>query len=300
LYLGTTRFTGKWGPPDKDNFGAQLWRSDDGLTWQIVTKDAFGSYHGRIAKLGIVGRRLCASTWNVEEAGDTSSNLYCSIWGEPSTWTKEFDGSAYGKNQFAITGMLDYGAYQYISTSAQGKEVPQLWRRMEGFNWEQVNTAPINSSAGVVNRSFFDLVPFNGSMFMSVATPRKEIYLGATIWRCTLCNGSDWVKATPADGFGDPENTQISQAVVGKNLYAVVGNGKKGNEIWQATPLKLPPGALTWKKITGGGWGDSSNFVDIWSAPVLVFKNVLHIGMFSNGTKGGGVWKLCPTAAVCK
>lgn len=70
LYVGTVSQdinTVNWGDPAANPSPSQIWRSKDGLTWEVVVKDGFGDWTNyKLESLYVFEGQLYAGTWSVE------------------------------------------------------------------------------------------------------------------------------------------------------------------------------------------------------------------------------------------
>jgi len=135
----------------------------------------------------------------------------------------------------------------------------------------------------------------------SMAVYNKFLYVafhhadggGSTIWRCQICNGSDWSKVVN-NGFNN-SNANLDPVLVAlkTGLYAIVGDSVDGLLVYQSKD------GLTWVKVGSNGLGSSNNLETDWSNAATVLNNTFYLGSV-NVYNGGGVWKFCPTSASCK
>ena len=128
------------------------------------------------------------------------------------------------------------------------------------------------------------LAAFNGYLFASTAHYTGG---GAQVWRCVLCDGSDWSKVVD-NGFGNPNTNNISAlAVMNGQLYFVVGNNSTGLEVWRSSN----GGSGTWSQVGFAGFDTSNNYEPYWDNSTTVFNNNLYIGTFTRSL-GGQIWEL--------
>ena len=109
---------------------------------------------------------------------------------------------------------------------------------------------------------------------------------GAELWRCELCDGSDWQEVPIAKGFGNPNNVIISSLIPsGNTLYAITINRETGMEVWSTQD------GTTWDQVGFDGFGDSNNYQPYWDNSITVFNNRLYVGTISlYGAQGGEIW----------
>lgn len=155
-----------------------------------------------------------------------------------------------------------------------------MWYTSDGTNWSQVNADgfgdPYNSSV--------TLERFEGYLYAGTYNYWKSDNPGCELWRCQLCQGSDWQQVPIQKGFGDTENRAIRSLVVFNNaLYAATYNGTSGIEVWCSSD------GMSWNQVNADGFGDSNNRFPYWDNSVTVSNNGLYIGTWNN-TDGGEVW----------
>jgi len=81
-----------------------------------------------------------------------------------------------------------------------------------------------------------------------------------------------------------------------------MANFDSGIQVWSASTKmvsKDPLSAHVWTHLGSDGLGSSSNISPNHNNSTIVINGTLYFGVL-NFTNGGGVWKFCPTAAVCK
>lgn len=265
----------------------QMWRSPDGLTWQVVVLDGFGSEDtGIIYMPGMMGGKLCAATSNQ----NTGSELWCSASGDRGTWTREVAlrdlSNPFG---WEINALVEFNGTVYISTNNWTDESwpgAQIWRKT-GETWTQVNASGFGSPE---QTGIHSMVVFNKYLYASTECARSGCF--SHVYRCQLCDGSDWVNVTPV-GLPDTSITMPALQVIGKSLYVVFGDGETGLSAWSTT------NGLAWKQIASYGIGDAGNGF-VWARnAVTEFNKSLYIGT-SNEVNGAQIWKHCPTKKNCK
>jgi len=285
LYAGTKNGTY---PDFNDTNGGEIWRSADGLTWQMVMKGGFGDVNNaQIYLPGTMGGKLCASTFNRASGAE----LWCSATGEPGSWSRDLllKDLSYSPN-WDLPTLVEFNGAVYLGPRNWNVEAgngAQVWRKVGSGPWQPVSDPGFGDSG---NSAVDSLVPFQGYLYAATAQAGGG---NAQIYRCQACAGSDWQEVTPA---GLPPNTlgDTGLQVVGKNLYVAISNFVTGLEVWGTST------GLTWKQVGAAGLGDSNNMY-IWSHfPLVSFKNSLYLGTADWVATGGEVWKYCPTKKVCK
>jgi len=125
------------------------------------------------------------------------------------------------------------------------------------------------------------LATFNGYLY---ASAHHRSGAGTQVWRCQVCDGSDWQKVVD-NGFGNPDTRRTpALEVFDGHLCFVVGNQETGLEVWRTQ------NGTDWQQVGFAGFGDSNNGAPYWDNSVAVFNNRLYIGT-SNSANGGEVWR---------
>jgi hypothetical protein len=264
-----------------DVTGGEVWRSVNGLDWTQVISQGFGdSTNGEVVRFTVFGDILYASTasYTTTHGGE----IWRTSTGNNGDWTRVVTNGFNGDfgNVMAISfGSFSGYLYAGTSNSTTGGEA---WRTSNGITWTQVNTDGFGTAN---NPAVSALASFNGYLYAS--TRGKSGVSGAQVWRCQVCDGSDWTK-TVDNGFGNI-NARLSSALEAFNsrLYFVVGNASTGMEVWQTVD------GTNWQQVGFAGFGDSHNTQPDWDNSVVVFDNYLFIGT-ANSTNGGQIWLYLP------
>jgi PKD repeat protein len=261
-------YAGIWNQVD----GGEVWRSSNGLNWSRVAKQGFGVPTNEIFRLAVFSDTLYAGTWS------TTAEIWRSSTGISGDWTRVVTNGFGDARNMAILSFEPFSGYLYAGTynTATGGEV---WRMNDGMTWTQVNA----DGFGTVNyRHVSALTAFNGYLYAS--TTGKPGITGASVWRCQICDGSDWQKVVD-NGFGNVTTLELSALeVFDGNLYFVVGNPTTGMEVWRTVA------GTNWEQVGFAGFGDSNNYASYWDNSVAVFNNRLFIGT-ANSANGGEVWR---------
>ena len=280
LYAGTGNYTS-----DTTSNGGQLWRSPDGYTWQPIETDGFGNPNNvEIFYLTQIGANLCATT--LDQAGD-GAQLWCSPSGDPGTWTQDGANGLGNTNNSAFPSSQTYNGDVFMGTynTVNGAEIYQ--KTLPSGSWNKVAENGMGDSG---NQGVSSMAVYN--KFLYVAFHHADGG-GSTIWRCQVCNGSDWMNVM-ANGHGN-SNANLDPVLVAlkTGLYAIVGDSVDGLLVYQSKD------GLTWVKVGSNGLGSSNNLETDWSNAATVLNNTFYLGSV-NVYNGGGVWKFCPTSASCK
>lgn len=259
--------------------GGQIWRSSDGNTWEEIISDGFGlPTNVEIIRFGELGADLYASTWSYTTTHGTE--LWRSSSGDALDWTRVvtsgFDGDA---NNEAVMSLEVYSDTLFAGTwnRTTGGEV---WASSDGLSWKQVNA----DGFGTVNNEVISaLAAFKGMLYASTRTAGSGV--GNEVWRCQLCDSSDWSKVVD-NGFGNVETDSNSALeVLSDYLYFAVGNMSTGIEVWRS----LDGSSATWKQVAFEGFGDSNNIAPYYDNSVTVSGSSLYVGTV-NFADGGEVW----------
>ncbi|GAP16731.1 NHL repeat-containing protein [Levilinea saccharolytica] len=273
------------------NNGGQIWRTADGLSWQIVVNNGFdqGQRNPEVFRMMKLGNELCATTWS---AG-AGAQLWCSATGDSGSWEpKDLGGDGFGSDDnIAILDAVEYQDAWYASTNNAG-EGAQVWRRSLGGTWNQVN---ISGFGDPDNTMIPSLVPFNGSLY---AITHHRVGGSSEIWRCRnqCTKTSDWQFIADGENLGGDINYRVmsSLAIVGKYLVVVMGNPDLGLVVFTT-----PDGVTWWSQAGPSGMGNSGNSRIYYTNALFPYKGNLYMGVINRNT-GGSVWKFCPTKKVCK
>ena len=288
------------------NSGGQIWRTMDGLTWQIVVNNGFdqGQRNPEVFRMMKLDNQLCATTWS----NNSGSQLWCSPSGDLGSWVQEdLGGDGFGQSDnIAISDVIEYQGGWYAATfhanyDDDGDGNPddldadadggQVWLRGKNGIWTQVN----ENGFGVPENVFISsLVPFTGGLYaMAVHGPGES----SQIWRCKgKCDkAADWEFVTDGETLGGDWNYRrgAGLVLVGTRLVAVMGNNDLGLGVF--TTLD----GNTWAQVGLPGMGNSNNQLTYYANSLYPYKGNLYMGVFNRGT-GGSVWKFCPTKKVCK
>jgi len=279
---GLIEYNGKLyaGTGSDDINGGEIWRSDNGSSWTNVVSSGFGDpTNGEVLVFEIFKDMLYAGTWSYTNSHGTE--IWRSNTGNAGSWTRVvqngFNMDTYntGVQTFAV-----YDNYLYAGTGNfnTGGEV---WRTSNGTSWNQVNTDGFGDQ---YNRRIV-LEPFGIYLYAGTYNYSNSDNPGCELWRCQVCDGSDWSQVPIAKGFGDTENRWIQAMTVYENkLYAFTMNYTTGTEVWYSSD------GLNWNQGNPDGFGDSSNAYVIDDG-ALVHNNKLYVGT-RNFAHGGEIWMI--------
>jgi hypothetical protein len=257
--------------------GGEVWRSSDGLNWTRVVEQGFGDpTNAEVFRFAVFNNRLYAATCSYTTTHGTE--IWRSATGNAGDWERVVsNGFGDPQNECAISFGV-FGGYLYAGTYNRGTG-GEVWRSNTGDSgsWSQVNTDGFGDADNAVVTA---LAAFKGHLYAS--TTRRP-GAGAQIWRCKVCDGSDWQKVVD-NGFGNADTRGASALeVFNEHLYFIVGNYVTGMEVWRTAD------GTHWEQVGFAGFGDSNNLAPYWDNPVTVFNNRLFIGTW-NWANGGEVW----------
>jgi len=267
-------YAGTWA--DEVN-GGEIWRSQNGRDWSPVVSGGFGNaINSEIHHFVTFKDQLYATTWSSSDLHGTE--LWRSSTGNPGSWSKVvFNGFNNDVNNAVALSLHVFDGYLYAGTlnTTTGGEV---WRSSSGTTWTQVN---VDGFGIAENRGVSALRDFNGYLY--AATRGTPTVSGDQVWRCQICDGSDWKKVVN-NGFGNDETSDSAALVVLKSsLYLVAGNASTGAEVWRTSE------GTNWEQVDSAGFGDSNNRQPYWGNSIGVFQDRLFVGV-SNGANGGEIW----------
>ncbi len=269
LYVGTIA--------DEVN-GGEVWRSENGLDWSRVVSQGFSDQtNAEVSRFAVFNDQLYASTWSYTNTHGLE--MWRSGTGDAGDWTRVvengFDGDV---NNATALSLEVFNSYLYAGTwnTTTGGEV---WRSSNGAAWAQVN---VDGFGTTNNRGVSALANFKGYLY--AATRGTPDVIGDEVWRCQLCDSTDWTKVVD-NGFGNAEtNSSAALEVFNGYLYLVIGNVLTGLEVWRT------PDGTEWQQIGFGGFGDNNNRQSYWDSSLSIFDGHLFIGT-SNNANGGEIWR---------
>jgi PKD repeat protein len=255
--------------------GGEVWRSSNGLNWSRVARQGFGvPTNGEIFRFAVFSDTLYASTLSYTTAH--GAEIWRSSTGVSGDWTRVVTNGFGDANNSGIFSFEVFNSYLYAGTyKSTGGEV---WRTNDGTTWTRVNTDGFGDTGNCYVPA---LAAFNSYLY---ASTYHRSGAGAQVWRCQVCDGSDWQKMVD-NGFGNV-NTRGMNAleIFGSRLYFVAGNSITGMEAWRTV------NGTNWEQVGSAGFGDSNNYAPYWDNSVTVFNNRLFLGT-SNSANGGEVWR---------
>lgn len=241
----------------------EVWRSADGITWVEAAAPSFGqgSAIQHVDSLIVYDGDLYAGT----DSGQ--------IWrtSDGTLWTQATPTPGFNDNITAFA-TWDGALYANQSDSTQGG----VFSSTDGTDWTNVLTFP-----EWVNKYTEFLQVFDGRLYSDVGDYNDLLANPGTgaIWSSP--DGTTWTQSG-TDGFGDPDNTDISGlAVFGGDLYAATFNKTQGAQVWRTSD------GTAWTEVAGGGFGDPGNTI---IHQLIVSGNELYAGT-ENDSEGGEIWR---------
>jgi hypothetical protein len=222
---------------------------------------------------------IYAGTWNVSDSH--GGEIWRSSTGDSGSWSRVVqNGFNDDTNNSGIQSAAVYNNYLYAGTGNHNTG-GEVWRTSDGTSWIQVNT----DGFGDQYNYRIVLKPFNEYLYAGTYNYWDSDNPGCELWRCQVCDGSDWSQVPIAKGFGDTENRWIQAMTVYENmLYAFTMNSSTGVEVWRSTY------GVNWIQFNQDGFGDSSNvYVVDWG--VTEFDETIYLGT-SNWAHGGEIWMI--------
>jgi streptogramin lyase len=282
LYVATCNF----------NFGAQMWRYD-GLSWEKVANAGIDDTDNACFKTTSVyaGQIYITSYSQTTKA----TRVYRSATGSLGSWSKVLDFNTPGPtaepDQREIGAFGSYNGFLYLTTYdySEGVTGGQVWRSADGSSWAKVGA---NGFGDPNNQGLTGLEVFSGQLYVGT----YNFLQGAELWRCTLCDSTDWVKVQDngfengldSNGDGQVDNFKADAMIVHNgNLYIELGNWLgSGMQVWRSA------NGTTWQPVMKNGFGDPlSRQASFWKNGVVEFNNRLYYLVVNSG-KGGQVWEL--------
>lgn len=261
--------------------GGEIWRSNDGLNWTRVVSQGFGDpTNGEVFQLAVFSNTLYASTWSY------TSTHGAEIWRSTDglNWTRTISngfGTPDTEDIPALTafnGHLYAGTYNYHWTSEPSAYVGgAVWRTADGDTWEKVSTDGFGMPH---NYEVSALAVFNGSLYAALANDASM----ASIYRCQICDGTDWLKVNES-GFSSWAEALFAD---GPWLYWAIPEPDRGETVFRSA------NGTNWERIAEMGFGTYNDSYSIWSNSLTSFNNHLYIG--SGSAYGGQIWKRTVTA----
>jgi hypothetical protein len=153
---------------------AQMWRTNDGITWTPVNTDGFGdSDNDQTGGFAIFGGYLYVGTRN----DATGAQLYRSLNG--TTW-EQVIGNGFGdNNNYKMESPFAFNGYLYAGTRNEVTGV-EVWRSTNGTSWSQVNPDGFGDSNNGGTLWSVSTVAFNNRLYIGTAWNDAN---GGEVWQ---------------------------------------------------------------------------------------------------------------------
>lgn len=252
--------------------GGEVWRYN-GTPWSQVASGGFGdSTNVEIYRFAVFDDTLYASTWSSTDTHGTE--IYTTTNG--TSWTRAVSNGFGDANNVAALSFEIFNGYLYAGThnTTTGGEV---WRSTNGASWSQVNLDGFGEAGNIAVSA---VTAFRDWLY---ASTRHEPGAGAEVWRCQVCDGTDWTQVVD-NGSGNTDTRGMSALEVFRDrVYLIVGNSTTGMEVWRTAD------GANWQQVGFAGFGDSNNRASYWDNSVAVTNDRLYIGTW-NYANGGEIW----------
>jgi sugar lactone lactonase YvrE len=272
-----------------DQFGGEILRSSAGLDWTRVVTGGFGDKtNSEIFSMIVFSNTLYATTWSYTTTH--GAEIWRSSSGDKGSWSRVVSNGFGDPNNQAVIASEVYSNSLYLGTNnwnnASGTTTGgKIWRSGNGVDWTPVNSPGFGD---VNNSCISSLEPFNGYLYAS--TVYSGTLGGAQVWRCHVCNGSDWNKVVD-NGLGSATRDNGNALMEFEGwLYWIVPDyftswtlAGEGIEVWRSRD------GLSWHLVSLAGFGDGNNRQIYWSNSVAAYRNDLFIGT-RNSANGSEIW----------
>lgn len=274
--------------------GGEIWRSDDGKTWDTVITKGFGDPNNtEIIYLAPFKGTLLAGTWNQISGAQIWQSSNGIQWNPVVS-----NGLGKASNQ-AVLVMTPFNGALYAGTWSVDITNPahptptgcEVWRSETGAVWTPVVTGGLG---GTDCYSIQSMMAFGDYLYagIGISDGAVQSYPGE-IWRCSAASGcdqtADW-QMVAQPGLGNPHNlVATAMAVMDDTFFAAFYNRETGMEVWRSADGE------TWTQVGFAGFGDANSIATRWQQGMIVWDNTLWVGV-SNNVTGGQVWQYIPPA----
>ncbi|HEU4356195.1 MAG TPA: PQQ-binding-like beta-propeller repeat protein, partial [Actinomycetota bacterium] len=217
------------------DWGAEIWRSTDGVSFERVVADGFGDRENRSIELAVHGGRLWATTSNLDGF---------QVWSSRDGSTFEQVASAGRPSAEHATPLVFGGRLMLlIDDGRNGAEIRLLDRDgtfrtvVEGGLGDGTTTG----FAAMPSRPGRHGVVFRGAMYVGTVDDS-----GGGIWRST--DGSVW-EDVASDGLRDPANVALVPQVVFRDRLYAVSRNVHGLEVYRTADGE------SWERVVTDGLG---------------------------------------------
>lgn len=284
---------------DEGKGGCRIWRSPDGLSWEVVVgpggalPPGFGDSDNQSVDEFVIHRGwLFASTWNEVKGAQLWRSRDGAAW-ELVVGAGASMSGGFGKlENSGITALETFSDTLFAGTgSLYCKDGVELWvSKDDGVAWEALAGERVAALTALARESkyFLALEAYDGHLYVSTGDQRAG---GAEIWRTR--DGRFWEAVVGAPSpyrasMGNPEQDMIDELRVFKGcLYAGVRNYLgRGGALWRTCD------GTAWDVISGdanalypSGLGDAANF---GISALAEFSGRLYLG--TSNEEGSQLW----------
>ena len=253
------------------------------------TKQPFRKFLFGVALVGLVlslclGSRGASSVraraaWAGSPAGAVAARLPLPqlVYGVPG-W-QQANTSGFGNVKDEVVKSLFVYNNQLYAGTGNYTEGGQIWRSGNGISWTAISDRGLGS--GNIFSFVYGMIEFKGQLYAGIGNWTNG-GVGGQVWRCTLCDNTDWAKVVD-NGFGSADNAGIANFAVFNNvLYASSFNLGKGVEIWRSSTGN----SGDWTSVVSAGNGDANTF----DAYPTAANGYLYAAV-ENSTDGMEIWR---------
>lgn len=291
LYAGTSK---------PSSTGGELWRSNDGLSWNQVSSDGFGDNANiYLTDMEVAGEYLYIGTKNSSGA---------EVWRSTNgTGFSQVNDNGFGdSNNLVVEQLIVFNDYLYASTynNTSGTEV---WRcditncDAQG-DWAQVNSDGFGDSINNSGPNLINVYVNGESTRYLYSATRRSNTSGSEIFRCSEASGcdaaGDWsaVIENANGGFGDANNILIrASEVFNDYLYYGTRNDTTGTEVWRCALSSNCDAIGDFSQVNSDGFG-SANITNTTSLKSY-YGQYLYSGT-QNSTNGASLLQ-CTLSSGC-
>jgi hypothetical protein len=242
---------------------SEVWRSDDGITWTLVTPDA--AFGGRAGHRSVVfDNRI----WVIGGRDGKTLDPLNDVWysSDGVTWTRAAASAPFAPRwDFGLT-VFD-GRMWVLGGSEDGPTHNDVWYSSDGVTWTEATP-----HAGFSPRMEPSAVTYNGKIWVTGGFDWAGVY--NDVW--TSEDGVKWTLVSPHAPF-IPRRYQNMEPAGGK-LWVIGGSDGKNtlNDVWYTTD------GITWTPVAG-----QSRFPPRYAFTTASFDDRLWV---IAGTTGNDVW----------
>lgn len=229
--------------------GAQVWCSQDGLSWVQKNLSGFGidkpdpmnsavwssMVYQDALYMGLHNRGL-----SMEDRNDDVGKVFRTAHlGDHADWEEVFSGPTAPGNCVDLLGELE--GYLYIATrSSQGLLIYRSPSGDKG-SWQVVNQPGMNGNAANTEVLVDGAVVYDGVLYLAINNLASGLQLWRTRGESADNSGVDW-EQVGGDGLGDAHNVRAGLIVFNHHLYVWVTNYAVGQKVLRSHCLACPEG----------------------------------------------------------